>query len=103
MRPLHAIALDVRPELRLADLERLVGLRGFTNLHRIVLPRRVPFPVLRHQQTTEIAVTVEQDPEHVPDFTFRPARTPPDTLHRRHRAVGADAHLDAETLPVGHR
>src|SRR6478609_8762604 len=45
--PTQPIAFDVRLELVFAHLERLVGLRGLANLHRIVLPRRVAVPVLR--------------------------------------------------------
>src|SRR5688572_8584295 len=98
--PLHAIALDVGAELGLADLERLVGLRGLANLHRIVLPRRVAFPVLRHQQPAEIAIAVEEDAEHVPDFTLGPAGAAPDTLHRRHRAGDTNPNLQAQAQLV---
>src|SRR5262245_18256790 len=44
------IALDVRSELFLTDFQRLVRLRGLSDLHRIVLARWMSFPVLRHQQ-----------------------------------------------------
>ena len=83
MRPLQSIAFDVRPELRLADLERLVGLRRFANLHRVILARRMPFLVLGHQQPAKVAMIVEHDAEHVPDLAFEPAGAAPDALHRR--------------------
>src|SRR6478752_2601257 len=63
----YPVAFDVGAELFFGDFERLVGLRRLLDLHRIVLARRVAFPVLGHQQTTQIVVTGEHDPEHVPD------------------------------------
>src|SRR6185436_16024807 len=64
-RALHAIAFQVRAELRLADLERLVGLRRFPDLHGIILPLRVPFPVVGHQDAPQVGMVLEDDPEHV--------------------------------------
>src|SRR6476469_1504808 len=70
VRPLEAISLDVRPELVFAHLERLVGLRRLANLDRIILARRMSFPVVRHQQPAEVAMTREHDAEHVPDLAL---------------------------------
>src|SRR5215831_7625016 len=63
-----AIGLDVRGELFGRELERLVYLRLHLDLHGIVLPRRIAFPVLGHQNAPQIRMVVEQNPEQVEHF-----------------------------------
>src|SRR5687768_3754369 len=94
--PPYPIALDVGPELGLAHLERLVGLSGLADLHRIVLPHRMPFPVLGHQQAPQVSVALEHDAEHVPRFTLGPSRAAPDALHRRQRSTRRHPHLQSK-------
>src|SRR5436190_982031 len=100
---LHAIAFEIGPELFLADFERRVGLCRLLNLDRVVLALWVPLPVLGHQQPPQVGVTVEHDAEHVPHFAFEPAGAGIHALHRRHAAIGGDAHLQAQPQPPRHR
>src|SRR5262249_11328243 len=65
-----AILLDVRPELLCRNLQRLGRGRVLVDLDRIVLPERIPLPVLRHQQPPRIGVAVEHDAEEIPHFTL---------------------------------
>src|SRR5688572_22216624 len=51
---LHSIPLDVGAEFPLADFHRFVRLRGLPDLHRIILPSRVPLPVIGHQQPAQV-------------------------------------------------
>ena len=47
----------------------------------IVLAQRMAFPVVRHQQPAQVAMTLEHDAEQVPDFALEPAGARPDALH----------------------
>src|SRR5437870_10993551 len=71
VRALHAIARDVRLELVFRDLERLIGLRGLANLDGVILARGMSFPILGHQQAAQVAMSREDDAEHVPDLALR--------------------------------
>src|SRR6185436_3979238 len=82
VRSFNPISLDVRLELVLAYFELLVRLRGLANLHRVILARRMPFPIFRHQQPTQVWMSVEDDAEHVPRFALEPAGAFPHSLHR---------------------
>ena len=53
--------------------------------------QRMPFPVFGHQQAAQIAVTVEHDAEHIPDFALEPAGAGPDALHGRQCAASPAA------------
>src|SRR5262245_48377774 len=103
MSTFDPIAFDIRFELRLTDLERLVGLRGLANLHRVVLARRMPFPVLGHQQTTEVGVTVEDDAEHIPRLALEPPCASPHALDSRYGSVNTGTHLQSESHPIWDR
>src|SRR5436190_4057146 len=75
---------QVRAELILGDLQRLGRASLQSDLHRKILAQRMTFPVFGHQQPSKIAVAVEFDAEHVPDFALEPAGAGPHGLHRRH-------------------
>src|SRR5947209_16754727 len=70
----------------------------------VILPQRMAFPALRHQQPAQVRMTVELDPEQVPGFTLVPVCRGPDGRqagrvrigHRRRR-------LDADTGFLGQR
>src|SRR5947207_4032131 len=103
MRPFQAISLDVRSELMFADFKRLVGLHRFANLHGIVLPRRMPFPVFGHEQPPQVAMPREDDPKHVPHLALGPPSRWPHALDGRHDAVDlrrrdADLHTQPHTI-----
>src|SRR5438132_12981858 len=58
--PRQPVSLDVCAEFVGRHLQRLGVLRRHADLHRIVLPQRMPFPVFRHEQTTRIGMAVER-------------------------------------------
>src|SRR5581483_5558511 len=63
---------QIGAELLLGDRQRLGDARLETDLHRIILPQRMTFPILGHQQAAQVAVAVEIDPEQVPDLALEP-------------------------------
>ena len=103
VRALHPIPLEIRLECLFADFERLVGLRRFPNLHRVVLALRMAFPVLWHQQAAQVRMAVENDAEHVPHFPLEPPRGRPHALHGGHGARVGHTHFEAQPQAVWHR
>ena len=91
--------LQVRDELLLRQLQRLVRLHRHLDLHRIVAPQRVPFPILGHQDPPEVGVAVEHDAEQIEELALRPVRRRPDARHASARGPRRrDAHLHAQPL-----
>src|SRR3954452_16734232 len=102
------------------------GPRRFLELHRhptdgVVLAERMSFPVLRHEDASQVGVTVEGDAEHVVRLAFHGVATGPQVEQRgQTRIVGGhlrtrpqpptaqdvdqrDHHFEPLTLdPVGH-
>ena len=69
------------------------------DLNRIVLPRRMAFPVVGHQDAAQIGMAVEVDAEQVADLALGPAHRWPDARQRRQRGIGAGhANLHAQPL-----
>src|ERR1700687_203561 len=94
----ESILLHVRAELFLGELERLGRARRHPDLYGIVLPQRVAFPVLGHQQPARIRVTIEGDAEEVPHLTLQPVGRRPETAEGREASVRA-MQLDLHTQP----
>src|SRR5438876_6031351 len=86
--PNSSISLKALPELRFGHLQRLGIARRFVNLHGIVFPQRIPFPVVGHQQTSRIRMPVEHDAEQIPDLALEPVCRGPDIAHGRDVCVG---------------
>src|SRR3954464_9071796 len=81
-RPI-AVGLQVRRELLRRELHRLVDFRRHLDLHRVVLARGMPLPVVRHQDAAQVGMPVEVDPEHVVDFALAPVHRLPHARQRR--------------------
>ena len=77
------VSREVRAKFLFGHLQRLLGARPQANLHGEILPQRITFPLVRHQQPAQIAVVFEDDAEHVPRFALEPARGRPHALHGR--------------------
>src|SRR6266849_9182591 len=54
----------------------------------VILPQRMAFPGLGHQQPAQIGVAVELDPEQVPGLTLVPVRGRPDLGQARYVRLG---------------
>ena len=74
--PTRRARLDVGDELLLRHLQRLVRLHRQLDLHRVVLPQRIPFPVVRHQDAAQVGMAVEVEPEEVEQLRARPSSPP---------------------------
>src|SRR5436190_13465100 len=71
---------------------------------RIVLPERVPGPVVRHQDPREVRVALDPDAHHVPGLALVPVGGRPDGDDARHRLAVVQPDLDAHprrALPDG--
>ena len=44
-------------------------------------------PVIRHKDTTQIGVTVEENAEHVEDLSLQPVRSSPERRHGGHAGI----------------
>src|SRR5574337_1157704 len=65
------------PQLK-TSLKRLVRNQPFV---LIVLAQRIPHPVFREQDPSEIRMTIEADPHHVEGLPFMPVRRSPQRYH----------------------
>src|SRR5258708_23286128 len=71
LRPIP-IRLHVRREFLGGELQRLVHLRFHVDLNRIVLPRRMAFPVVPHQDAAQVGMALESGPDKVVDLPLPP-------------------------------
>src|SRR5919197_1286830 len=62
---------------------------------RIVLPQRVPLPVVVHDDPAQVRVTLERDSHQVERFALVPVGGRPDRNDGRHRLAVVDPSLDA--------
>src|SRR3990170_7653383 len=76
-----SVRFDVRHELFLRHLQRLVRLYRHLDLDGIILAERIPFPVVRHQDPAHVRITAETNPEQIVSLALGPARGRP---HARH-------------------
>src|SRR4051794_40611086 len=76
-RPVELVALlAVARTLRSLRLDDLVveGELDLFGPDRVVLPQRMPIPVVRHHDALQVGVATEGDPEEVEDLALRPVR-----------------------------
>ncbi len=64
---------------------------------RIVLPQRVPLPVVLHQDPAKVRVPLEADSHHVPRLALVPVGGRPDRDHALERLAVVDPDLEADT------
>ena len=83
----NPVRLEVAPELVFGDLGRRAELHRHLDLDRVVLARRITFPVVGHEDAPQIGVAGEHHAEQVVDLALVPVRVRPDPLDRRQPAA----------------
>src|SRR5262245_53856206 len=74
-------------ELFRCHLQRRPGRGVLANLYRVILSEWMALPVVRHEDPTQIRMTIERDPEQVKHLTFGPAGGRIYAGHARHTRV----------------
>jgi hypothetical protein len=73
-------------------------------LYLVVLPERIPFPIIGEEDSPEVTVTVKDDAEEVVGLPFVPVRPTPDVLNRREmRMISWERDFDDDPMAMDHR
>src|SRR5712692_1011166 len=80
------------------NLKLLQAIR-FVTAQRKVFSERVPLPIVRQENSTQVRMAVENNAEQIVCLSFVPIRGAPDTSHRRHVSiVFVQQHLQAHAM-----